>query len=930
MNLAVVTINVNGVRSRKLELIHFSNTLKSIYDNVIIMLNDTRLHGDVNFQIPEFAIVRADKNTNDSSSGGVAIAIPANWDIQPVEAITESGNGFESLGLITSCPKGFPLKLMSLYNHPQHHAPRHLFEAFLDLKLNNKDIHGIIGGDLNCPHEAFSSRFTNVYGTGLLTTVNNLNLCVLDNDEPTHYHRGEPNVLDLFLCHPRSCHLIRECFVGESIGSDHLPLIAHLEIGSRDQSDRQVFIKRSFNAPAFKDEVDHVFKDFNPNCSNIQEVDVKIEELTQRIKEIKEKHLIEKPIHHHRTNLSPEVLSWIKTRKRLLKCLKKCSNTQEKAEFSRLYNRANKIVKNLLEAHDHAEKENMVSKMQSLDDTGKMWRLYHKFKNHVEPNNEIKRPLINDHGDKILDSSEKAELFATRMETVHQTPMDPKFDQNFQEEISTFISQNEHKFSAKQEPSPEPDENHPLLAPISVADIKAKILEAKNNSAPGEDEISYNLLKHCPEIFFLKLIVILNFCLSTGYFPKAWKDAKVTMLQKPNKDHSNPKNYRPISLLPVLGKVFEKLLCERLVWFLDQNKVINQYQAGFRKKRSTQEHIFRLSQQTFNGFKEKKCTIGVFLDVESAFDAVWTNGLMHKLHQLKLPANFLRILCSFLKDRSLRVHVNKSKSRPIPLHAGTPQGSCLSPILFSIYVNDIPFNLMNGCQPSQYADDTCIWSTGSDSRSTGTAIQNSLNKMEQWCCKWRVKLCPSKTKVVLFTRCYKVHQFQPPLFLFGEQLTYSSEATFLGVKFNSSLTWEPQIRSLLAKAQPRLNLLRAISGYNANNDANLLLHLYRAIVRPIFEYSSIAHVSAAECHQLKLQQLQNSAIRCSLGIPRYTNTEILHDASGLAKLHQHNIAFAKKRLSSMKTSSPLIQDTLDQFQQVAHISAHKSPLDFIL
>ena len=161
----------------------------------------------------------------------------------------------------------------------------------------------------------------------------------------------------MFLCHPRSCHLIRECYVGESIGSDHLPLIAHLEIGSRDQSDRQVFIKRSFNAPAFKDEVEQVFRNFDPNCSNIQDVDVKIEDLTNRIKDIKEKHLIEKPIHYHRTNLSPETLSWIDTRKRLLKCLRECSNAQEKAEFSRLYSRANKIVKNLLEAHDHTERK---------------------------------------------------------------------------------------------------------------------------------------------------------------------------------------------------------------------------------------------------------------------------------------------------------------------------------------------------------------------------------------------------------------------------------------------------------------------------------------------------------------------------------------------------------------------------------------------
>ena len=469
-----------------------------------------------------------------------------------------------------------------------------------------------------------------------------------------------------------------------------------------------------------------------------------------------------------------------------------------------------------------------------------------------------------------------------------------------------------------------------MLHPITITEFKQKLGMANNTSAPGSDGVTYNLLKQSPDILFIKLLQILNVCLLMGYFPKQWKDAKVIMVQKPGKDHTNPKSYRPISLLPAISKIFERIICERLVGHLEQNNLLNKYQAGYRKGRSTQEHIFRLAQQVYNGFKTRECTMAVFLDCEAAFDAVWTNGLMFKLYQLNLPKNFLRVLCSFLKDRSLKVHVEGVSSREVKLRAGTPQGSCLSPILFCIHVNDIPFEDMLGCQPSQYADDVGLWSTGKEVKTVATSVQTALKAMENWCRKWKVKLAPSKTTVVLFTKCYKAHNDRPKLLLFDEELTYTDEATFLGVKFNSSLTWEPQIRALLAKAQPRLNLIKAMTTSGGNDDSGMLMKLYRAIVRPIFEYSAIAHVNAAHCHQLKLQRVQNSAIRSILKLPAYLHTDTLHDASGLPLLHNHTIQFGKNQLQSMQKTSPLIQDVIDQYDLASHITTWKSPLEYLL
>ena len=927
MNVGIITINVNSVRNKQANILHLVDDLKDTYQAVILMLNDTRLHSGVDFFLPGFSITRSDKHTDDSTSGGAAIAVPSTWDVELVQTITESRPGFEAVGILTTPPGSQTIKLLSIYNHPQNYFPHHLLTQFKNVKSNGKEIKGIIGGDLNCPHEAFSSRFSNIYGIDLLNQVTNLNLVVIENNEPTIYHHGEPNVLDLFICEPHSWDMIQECYVEEPIGSDHLPLLVHITLTSTNQSSQQR-TKTFFNQPAFEEELTVELREFDASCNSKSEVDQKLERLTHILQRQKEKHTQVKPWRHKRLSLPAEIISWIQTRKDLLKEMKRAHTPDAKRAFSQLYNRANRIVKDLLQEFDQKERERVILDMQHEKNTTKMWKRYKSLKDQLQPSNATKRPLVNEQNEKISAPADKAEIFADRLEKVHQTPVHPLFDQQFENEVNTFISSNENMFQEQEHPTTQDDNGHPMLQHITVSDLKRKLGEAKNTSAPGNDKLTYSLFKQSPDILFAKLIMILNFCLQIGYFPKQWKAAKVVMVQKPGKDHTNPKSYRPISLLPAISKIFERILCERLVGFLEENDLLSNYQAGYRKGRSTQEHIFRLAQQVYNGFKSRECTYATFLDCEAAFDAVWTNGLMYKLHQLKLPSNFLRIMCSFLRDRTLKVHVDGSISREVKLQAGTPQGSCLSPILFCIHVNDIPFNEIIGCQPSQFADDIGLWTTGKKVLDTAKTMQEALKVVEIWCRKWRVKLAPSKTNVVVFSKCYKAHSERPPLFLFNEQLSYKEEATFLGVKFNSSLTWEPQVRALITKAQPRLNLLKALSTTQGNN-IEMLLKLYKAIIRPIFEYAALVQVNAAKCHQLKMQRIQNAAIRSILKLPAYIHTDILHDASGLPLLHEHMIQFGKNRLKSMMSNSPIVQEVIDQFNLVSEVTTWKSPLEYL-
>jgi hypothetical protein len=183
------------------------------------------------------------------------------------------------------------------------------------------------------------------------------------------------------------------------------------------------------------------------------------------------------------------------------------------------------------------------------------------------------------------------------------------------------------------------------------------------------------------------------------------------MVPKPNKDISSPTGYRPISLLSCISKCFERIIGERLYDQLESLNFFNKIQTGFRKKRSTQEHLLRLAQKVHNAFKKRNCTVGVFLDVSSAFDAVWLDGLKFKINKIKIPANLKKLLFSFLDDRSLHVNVNGCPSLRINLEAGTPQGSCISPLLYCIFVNDLPCQSFRETAACQFAYDIGIWST---------------------------------------------------------------------------------------------------------------------------------------------------------------------------------------------------------------------------
>ncbi|GFV70331.1 RNA-directed DNA polymerase from mobile element jockey [Trichonephila clavipes] len=196
------------------------------------------------------------------------------------------------------------------------------------------------------------------------------------------------------------------------------------------------------------------------------------------------------------------------------------------------------------------------------------------------------------------------------------------------------------------------------------------IKKAQIKRAPGREGITNKILRNLTLPVIFQITNIISNIFITGHFPESWKHASVIPILKPGKPRSAADSYRPISLLPVLSKLAERLILSRLNDYLTTNKILISQQHGFRPQLSTSHQLLRVVEYAKSGFKEKKYTGAVFLDIQKAFDRVWHTGLLYKLIKINAPPQLILIIKSFLINRSFAVRVNDTHSSTKQIRAG--------------------------------------------------------------------------------------------------------------------------------------------------------------------------------------------------------------------------------------------------------------------
>ncbi|GFY33770.1 probable RNA-directed DNA polymerase from transposon X-element [Trichonephila clavipes] len=400
--------------------------------------------------------------------------------------------------------------------------------------------------------------------------------------------------------------------------------------------------------------------------------------------------------------------------------------------YKTLYNRAQKNVKKELRKYSN---ENWTARLKALDtQDNSLWAVQKFLKNK---RSDI--PPLNCSSGTAVTDTQKANILAESILDNFTENSRPNNDYDDDDElinntVNSFLSLPTSTTTETAYPS----------------EIISYIKKSNSKKAPGKDGISNRMTKNFSLKAILILTILINKILTLNYFPKAWKEAIIFPILKPGKNKNIPSSYRPISLLSTLSKITESIILTRLKDFLYTNNIINPNQYGFTNKLSTLHPLLNLTEAISEGFQSKKSTGAVFLDIQKAFDRVWLTGLTYKLINYNIPPPLVFLLHSYNSNRSYQVRVKDTLSTTKFINCGVAQGSLLGPLLFNLYINDIPEYTLT--KLNMYADDTAVHTTFKRITSVTFALNKHLKLLEKYYDRWKISINVEKSAAVLFTK----------------------------------------------------------------------------------------------------------------------------------------------------------------------------------
>lgn len=402
-----------------------------------------------------------------------------------------------------------------------------------------------------------------------------------------------------------------------------------------------------------------------------------------------------------------------------------------------------------------------------------------------------------------------------------------------------------------------------------MSELQNALRRVKTKSSPGLDHIEYKMLQKCGIKMKTELLIIFNECFRSGYMMKEWKRNQVIFIDKANKE-----KVRPITMSSCISKILERMINDRLMWWLEHNKLLDESQNGFRKGRSCNDNIARLSIEVEKGLMENDWTLVVFLDISSAYDNVNRKILIEKLNEIECPTKIVRYIDTWMKDRSTKLIINEKEEEERVINKGLPQGGVLSPLLYAVYTRNLGKDLEEGVNMLQYADDVAVYITGKNIGGMEEKLERSLEKLDSLLLSIGLEIEPSKTKLIGFNRKGEINRNRG-IELKGEMIRYEREASFLGIVYDVQTTYRRQIETMKGKVEKRCNILRWLNRVSWGMEVNTALLVYKAFVRSVIDYGLFVVFPKDLRNRNKVEKLQYKGIRIALGYRNSTPTNVM-------------------------------------------------------
>ena len=443
------------------------------------------------------------------------------------------------------------------------------------------------------------------------------------------------------------------------------------------------------------------------------------------------------------------------------------------------------------------------------------------------------------------------------------------------------------------------------------------VLSQDDKKACGYDEINNKIIKKTANIAAPFIKLLFNASMKQGEFPDCFKLAQVTPLFKGG-EKSDLGCYRPISLLPAMSKILEKIIQVRVMNFLTEEKVISEQQFGFRPKFSTEYAILDIYEKLTHNLDNSLSSCAIFLDLAKAFDTVSHDILLQKLEVYGIRGNCLKLFESYLKNRYQFVKLDNEKSEVCLVEFGVPQGSVLGPLLFLLYINDL--SSATNLFVKLFADDTFLCAQNKDAKLLEEEVNFELDKVYNWMSSNRLTLNISKSKYMIISRKRKIEPMT--IKIKQTELEHCDSYKYLGVLFDKDLSWKPHIEYICGKISKSVGGLAML---RHRTSISVLREVYHALISSYIKYGILAWGNASDVALQPLKLLLNKVVRIITFAPYGPlDLEPIYNELEFLNLHQ---TFSYERGKFMfKRKKDLLPITIANYFETDQQSQHSYSL----